>query len=624
MSKNKIFATISIAFGLSFFLNLPSYSFTSKISFPPTGEEIYKTKCAFCHNGTVKEAPRFEALQNLSSTDIIKALTSGIMKVQGSSLSSEEKDFVAKYISKIGSQEKTSMAGMCNDLKPKTLQNDKQKISNWGMGLSNQRFINDRNVLINAQNVGKLSLKWAFAFPEATCARSQPTVAGNTLFTSSQHGVIYAIDTKTGCIRWTFQAESEVRSAISIGFDKNNNANRLYFGDFKANVYALDVQTHQLIWKKKVELNEQAFITGSLTFYQNRLYVPVSSFEVISAFDPKYECCKFRGSVVALDATSGEEIWKTYTVDEPKPSMINSAGTQNFGPSGAPIWSCPTVDTKRGLLYVGTGENYSSPSSGTSDAIIALSLATGKIQWVKQTISQDAWNGACTMPNGANCPPNHGPDFDFGAPPILVSQKGQADLILAGQKSGMVYAMNPDKNGEILWQARVGRGGIMGGIHWGMASDEKTLFVPINDREAYAEDKDKPAFSGLHALNILDGKFIWSKILENKCGDAKWSCGSGLSAAITLANDVIFGGSLDGVFRAFSSKNGNILWEFDTKRDFEAVNGIKGFGGTIDSSGAIVVGNQVFINSGYAKFGEKAGNVLLCFEVKYPPLVRKP
>ncbi len=613
MKKHRTFDIVLITF--FFLFNFSSfakevYPFEKKL--PPTGEEIYKSKCVFCHNGTVKEAPRFEALQLLSSNAIIKSLQSGVMKVQGSSLSADEKTLVANFISKIGFQEKTAIAGMCDDLK--TPKNETPKVSNWGMGLSNQRFVDSKTTSITSENAGKLTLKWAFAFPEATCARSQPTIAGNTLYTASQHGIIYAIDTKTGCIKWTFQTESEVRSAISIGTDKNGYANRLYFGDFKANVYALDISTRKLLWKKKIETNEQATITGSLNLYQNRLYIPVSAIEVISAYNPQYECCKSRGSVVALDATNGKQIWKTYTIDEPKPSSKNSVGTQNFAPSGAPVWCSPTIDTKRGLLYIGTGENYTSPSTATSDAIIALSLATGKIEWVKQTVSQDSWNAACTMPDGANCPPNFGPDYDFGAAPILV--EGNQDLILAGQKSGMVYAMNPDKAGEIVWQARVGRGGIMGGIHWGMASDQKTLFVPINDRDVYEVDKDKPAFSGLHALNIADGKFIWSKIQENTCGDAKWSCGPGLSAAITLANDVVFGGSLDGVFHAYSSKNGSIFWEFDTKREFEATNGIKASGGTIDSAGAVVVGNQVFINSGYAKFGEKAGNVLLCFEIK--------
>ena len=602
---------------LLFCLGLVSFNFSS----PQDGAEIYKTKCAICHGAKVGEAPKLEALQLLSSKAIIKSLESGVMKMQGATLSKTEKKLVAAFISKVSKTSKNIVSkGVCrvedsDNFGKGVSKAEKPQVASWGMGLTNQRFLNS-NVSINAQNVGNLKLQWAFAFPEASRARVQPTIAGNTLFTASQQGVIYALDIRSGCIKWTFQADDEVRSALVIDTDKNGNANRLYFGDFKANVYAFDLISKKLLWKKHVDNHAQATITGSLTVYKNRLYVPVSSTEIVAAYSPQYPCCTFRGSVVALNALDGQQIWKTYTTDEPKPLSKNKVGTQNYGPSGAPIWSTPTIDTKRQLLYVGTGENYSRPASATSDAIIAMSLETGAIKWVNQTLAQDAWNAACLNPkDDANCPENKGPDFDFGCPPILIYGKNKPDLLLAGQKSGIVYAFDPDANGKIVWQKRIGRGGIMGGVHWGMASDDETLYVPINDREAYAADKDKPAQSGLHAVNIADGAVLWSLIEPNRCGDATWSCGPGLSAAITLLPDLVIGGTLDGLIHAYSRKDGKVLWEYDTKRDFETVNGHKGFGGTIDSPGAVVVGNQLFINSGYAKFGEKAGNVLLCFQL---------
>lgn len=579
-----------------------------------SGEQLYKTHCSVCHNGAVKEAPRFESLQLLSSAAIVKALRSGVMKAQGASLSLKEHELIASYISILGQTKTALIAGKCNQANQKVAL--RPIVSNWGMGLTNQRFFDNKEIQIDANNVNKLAVKWAFAFPDATRARAQPTVAGNTLFTASQHGTIYALDRATGCIRWTFQAEEEVRSAIVVGTDSKGNANRLYFGDLKANVYALDIQSQKLLWKKKVDSHEQAIITGSLSLYQNRLYVPVSSAEVVAAYNPSYPCCTFRGSVVALNASTGDQHWKTYTTEPATPQAHNSAGTQNYGPSGAPVWSSPTIDTVRGLLYVGTGENYSRPSSLTSDAIIAMSLETGQIKWVRQTVGQDSWNGACTTPDGANCPENHGPDYDFGAPPILIKRAGQADLILAGQKSGMVYALNPDADGAIVWQTRVGRGGIMGGVHWGMASDGQQLYVPINDRDVWPQDKDKPAFPGLHAVQVSDGKILWSKIEQNRCkDDVKWVCGAGLSAPISLIKGVVFGGALDGVLHAYSTQDGHVLWEYDTNRSYQSVNGVAASGGTIDSAGPVVVGNQMFINSGYAKFGEKAGNVLLCFEL---------
>jgi polyvinyl alcohol dehydrogenase (cytochrome) len=579
------------------------------------GAQIYTTKCAICHSGSVKEAPRLEALKLLSEGAIITSLQTGVMKAQGTTLSAEEKKLVAAYISSIrNTTDKPKVVeGLCGQNTPE--KNPQVHIANWGMGLENKRYISD-NIEINARNVEKLALSWAFAFPEATRARSQPTIAGNTLYTCSQHGLIYALDVATGCIRWTFQVETEVRSAIVIGTDKNGEANRLYFGDFKANVYAFDLKKRTLLWKKRVEPHEQATITGSLALYQNRLYVPVSSTEVIAAYNPQYPCCTFRGSVVALDTEDGKEVWKTYMTDTPEPQGLTSAGVQRYAPSGAPIWSNPTLDLKRGLIYIGTGENYTRPATHTSDAIIALSMDTGKMKWIRQTISQDSWNGACTPPGSANCPENHGPDYDFGAPPILI-RRAEGDLVLAGQKSGMVYALDPDNEGKIVWQKRVGRGGIMGGVHWGMASDGQTLFVPINDHDAWEADKSKPAYPGLHALDIANGTIKWSVVEKNRCpSDVKWVCDSGLSAAITAIPDMIFGGALDGMLKAYATSDGKVLWEFDTNQDFTTVNGVKGYGGTIDSAGAVVVGNHLFINSGYAKFGEKAGNVLLCFKIK--------
>jgi polyvinyl alcohol dehydrogenase (cytochrome) len=591
---------------LLFIVGIILFSQTS-FSQKPSGETLYNTRCAVCHNGSMKEAPRFEALSLLPKPAIIKALQSGIMKVQGASLTAKEHKLLADFISKIDVEKSPVNQGVCVETGKVNLQT---RVSSWGMGLTNKRFMNDKG--INPENISKLSLKWVFAFPNATRARSQPTVAGNTLFTSDQNGLIYALDRRTGCVRWTYQAESEIRSAIVIGTDKKGNANRLYFGDFKANVYAFDIQNKKLLWKKRIDDHEVATITGTLSLYNGRLYIPVSSTEIVSAMNPKYTCCSFRGSVVALNAEDGGQFWKTYTCEEPKPNGTSTVGTPKLGPSGVPVWSSPTIDVKRGLLYVGTGENYSRPASSMSDAIIAMSLENGAIKWARQTVISDAWNGACTQPNSPNCPENTGPDFDFGAPPILL--EGKQDLLVAGQKSGMVYALNPD-DGKVVWEQRVGRGGVMGGIHWGMASDGKRLYVPINDQYAWAADSAKKALSGLHALSIADGKILWSVIERNRCEpNTKYVCGAGLSAAITVIPDIVFGGALDGILKAYSTTDGKTLWEFNTNQDFKAVNGVKANGGAIDSSGSVVVDNQLFINSGYAKFGEKSGNVLICFE----------
>lgn len=621
MTKKLIFILLFLAgiVGIAFLMYYsPSdVQEITKAEIPTEAEHIYKNKCAICHNGASPEAPKLEALKLLSPATVLKTLRTGVMRNQASTLSKEEQELVANYISEVNTidEDPTVIKGLCDGQAEEAVQN--VSIGNWGFDLSNTRFNNRSDVAITAKNVSQLKLDWAFAFPGVSRARVQPTIAGNTIYTASQHGTVYALDKATGCIRWTFQADAEIRSAITIGTNKNDEATRLYFGDFNAKIYALDLKTQTLIWTQQVDEHAVATITGSLNLYKDRLYIPVSSTEIFNAYDPNYECCTFRGSVVALDAVTGKMIWKRYTIAEvPSPKGLTSANRPIYAPSGAPVWTSPTIDAKREVLYIGTGENYTQPTSKTSDAIIAMALEDGAIQWVQQTVPKDAWNGACMTPGSPNCPDEVGPDYDFGASPILVKREHSSDLILAGQKSGMVYAMDPDREGAIVWQKRVGRGGIMGGIHWGMATDGTTLYVPVNDHSVYPEDAHKPAFPGVHAVDLDNGQPIWSTIEKDRCEDVDWQCGPGISAAISLTPELVFAGALDGVLKAYATQDGKELWVYDTNQEFEAANGIKAFGGTIDSDGPVVDGNQLFINSGYAKFGEKAGNVLLAFELE--------
>lgn len=580
---------------------------------------LFDTRCGVCHNGGSTGAPLVSALKLMPEERILTAMTSGVMINQAMTLTDDQKKALAAYISDVDATESTNQVvkGLCADEVGIEESETSPKIDDWGMGQKNQRYYNEPDLKVNAANVGNLKLDWVFAFPSASRARVQPTIAGNTLFTASQVGTIYALDRHTGCIRWTFQAGAEVRSALVIERDSANQASRLYFSDFLAYVYAVDLKTQKLLWKTKIDDHPNATITGTLSIFEDRLFIPVSSTEILNSADEQYECCTFRGSMVSLNKTDGSMVWKSYTIaEEPSPQGKNSEGTTRMGPSGAPIWTGVTIDTLRRVLYVGTGENYTHPVTLTSDAIMAFSLEDGEIKWVQQTMTGDAWNGACvTLFSRANCPENNGPDADYGAPPILVNSNGK-DLILAGQKSGKVSAMDPDNNGEIVWQKQVGRGGTMGGVHWGMATDEKTLFVPINDRGLYDLNEDIPKQPGMHAFNVADGKKLWATIEEDRCpGLSIRGCGPGISAAITLTPEIVFGPALDGIIKAYATDDGRELWAFDAKRDFKAVNGVKAFGGAFDSDGVVVTGNQLFVTSGYAKYAEKEGNVLLSFKV---------
>ena len=580
-------------------------------SLTPSGAAIYERACATCHEGGALQAPRRESLAALSQERILASLTTGIMSAQASGLSPEERKILASYLS--GPQTAETVSTSYCTASPSGIDGPGE-ILDWGMRPENWRAVDRDQTSINADNATNLKLQWAFAFAGSTRVRVQPTIAGNVLYTADQFGTVYAIDASKGCTLWTLQSDKEIRSPLIVGTNPAGAPEALYFGDIAGQVHAVDLATRRIVWSVRPDSHPQATITGAMRLHEGRLYVPISSLEVVAAMNGTYSCCSFRGAVAAIDIKTGATVWKTHTIaEEPLAQGTNRTGVQLFGPSGAPVWSTPTIDRKRGRLYIGTGENYSHPATGTSDAIMALDLGSGKVMWTYQAKANDVWNAAC--PSGPNCPANTGPDFDFGAAPILVELSDGRAVILAGQKSGHVYGLDPDNNGALIWKTKPGRGGIMGGVHWGMATDGKTLFVPISDLSAYPNDSHLPAQSGMHALDVATGQAVWSTVLPNTCQDAAWRCSPGVSAAATLAPGVVFGGSLDGSVRAFSARDGTILWTFDTNRQFKGINGISGSGGSIDSSGPVVAGRFVYVTSGYDKFGQKGGNLLFAFKL---------
>jgi polyvinyl alcohol dehydrogenase (cytochrome) len=350
--------------------------------------------------------------------------------------------------------------------------------------------------------------------------------------------------------------------------------------------------------------------------------VPISSLEELAGADPKYRCCTFRGSVLALDAANGNQLWRTYTIGEtPKPTTKNRIGTQLYGPSGASVWSSPTIDVANKMIYVGTGDSYSEPAAPTSDAIMALDMETGAIKWVSQLTSGDAWNLACGGVDAANCPPSNGPDFDFGSPPMLVTLTSGERRLIVGQKSGVVHGLDA-ANGKVLWSTRIGKGGPLGGVEWGSATDGRQAYVALSDQSFKRTGGpmvigmtalDPAVGGGLFALRLTDGSKIWNAA-PPVCGDRP-QCSPAQSAAITAIPGAVFSGALDGHLRAYSTENGRVLWDFDTSRDFDTVNKVTARGGSIDVGGPAIAEGVVLQTSGYPTFGGRGGNVLLAFSV---------
>jgi polyvinyl alcohol dehydrogenase (cytochrome) len=592
------------------------------------GAALYRQRCAVCHESSQSRAPGRSALALLSRDAIRQALTKGVMQVQAADLTSSQIDALAAFLGAPTNAPAPAVTGLCGGAGP-ALEDllDGPHWNGWGNGPEQHRF-QSAAAPIDAQSVGQLQLKWAFAFPGADQAASQPAVAGGRVFVGSATGNVYALNALTGCIYWAFHADASVRSAISVGPVRSRWA--VFFGDQAANAYAVDASSGALLWKRHVDPHPAAIITGAPLLYRGVLYVPVSSYEELAGASARYGCCTFRGSVSALEATTGKLIWRSSTVDEPLHAVRkNRLGTQLWGPSGAAVWSSPTLDAQRHVLYVTTGDSYSEPAARTSDSIIAFDSTSGKRLWYRQMTANDVYTLDCAAPVAmrTNCPAHAGPDFDFGSSAILVNLSNGRRALVVGQKSGLVFAVDPDRRGAILWQKRVGHGGTLGGVQWGSATDARNVYVAVSDvevrpvasRTAGAQKSFGQSFllnptagGGLFALDLATGRVVWHA-LPRRC--ATLGCSPAQSAAVSAIPGVVFSGSLDGHLRAYATRDGRVLWEVDTERRYKTVNGASAAGGSLDGPGPVIVDGMLYVNSGYASFGKTPGNVLLAFSV---------
>ena len=534
---------------------------------------------------------------------IYSALTAGPMKAQGDALTEDQRRMLAVFMS--GRPFGTSQNGAAKDMPNRCVRNplmaprswDRDWIG-WGAKLDNSRY--RLTAGFSARDVPHLKLKWAFGFPGGLSAYGQPTVAGGRVFVGADTGWVYGLDARTGCVYWSYLAKGAVRSAPTVGLVHSRGGTRLavFFGDFHANVYGVDAQTGAELWTSRVDDHFVARITAGPAFYAGRLFVPVSSSEEFSAATLDYPCCTSRGSVVALDAGTGQRIWKAWVVGDPKPTRKNSKGVQLFAPAGGSVWNSPTIDPRRGAVYFGTGDSETEPAPNTTDAVMAVDMKSGRTLWVHQIRANDSFLGGCSGASRTdNCPKDVGPDLDIGNSPILQVLPGGRRILIVGTKDGEVIAIDPDHAGKLVWRtdalpADANPRSSSAGIFWGGAADGARVYYGL-------------AAGAMAAVRLDDGKVVWTHTLS--------AAGSSNSAATTAIPGVAFVGGMDGKLHALSTSDGRELWTFETARSFDTVNKVAAHGGGIGSEGVSVADRMLFVGSGYGVVGSRTGNVLLAF-----------
>jgi len=596
----------------------------------PTGEQLFESHCSRCHESGVQGAPMKSLLRQMTPNAVYNTLTRGAMKFQARDIPDADLRQIVLYLTRREATHNEQQSFLACRKKLRPAKDDDSRVSEgWGIDAANRRFVDRRRAGMSFADIGKLRLAWAFAFPDSAGSRSQPAVADGAAFVGSQSGAVYALDARTGCLYWKFDAAGEIRGAIIYrAATRSSQQPVVYFGDVFANVYAVDARTGSQLWHVRVDTHPAARIAGSPTVFGDRIYVPLGSWgEELAAASPDYICCTFRGSLTAIRRDSGEIVWQRYTIPTAAVEQYrNSLGKPHLGPSGAGIWSAPAVDARRSSIYLTTGNNYSDPVDDNSDAVFALDLATGTIKWKHQMLPNDVYNDGCRRlyhnePDLATCPRNPGPDADFTAPPVLVSLPDGHDVLVAGQKSSDIMGLNPN-DGQIIWKYRISHdpAPMSGGVWYGMAVEGNTVFVPVigTDRDTSvpmgADTRlDRiykySAANGLYALDASTGAIKWSRTADS-CEQAV-QCKGFLAAPVAIKG-AVFAGSIDGYIRAFDTRTGKILWSFDTARDFPAIGAQTGTGGAIWGAGAVSVADgMLFVHSTAAR----PNSVLLAFSI---------
>lgn len=593
------------------------------------GAAIYQQHCAACHDRPdTDRVPHLAALQQMNARSLYLSLTQGVMQPQAQGIPRRSLLALVDYLAARETDSGEWLSGIMCDADDRLVDPGAAvTLPMVGVDFRSTRHLSAAQAGLSSDDLKDLELAWAIGFPDTTALRAAPAIVGSTMFyTPTQTGRLLALDMNVPCVKWVYDAETELRSSVTYGHLGDGGGEALVLADRLGRVHAVDPRNGERIWMVEGRHTEAGAITGAPVLYRDRIIVPVSASGVGRATDPNYECCAEHGAVVALDAATGRKLWTYHTMpDAEYTGEVNRLGVKLRGPSGAPIWSTPSIDEKRGLVYATTGQNTSLPATSTSDAVLAIDIESGELVWSFQALANDVWNLACRTPwerSGPNCPSPRDSvlkDFDFGAAAVIARRRTGDDILLAGQKSGDVWALHPD-TGALLWNQRIGQGTPLGGIHWGLAIDGERVFAAIND-PGPAGDGFSPV-PGMNALDIDTGEVVWQQRVHADCRESRRArferCGErfGLSAAPLVIDASVVAGGVDGRVYIYDARTGEEVFRYDTLRDFATLNGVPANGGAIDSHSLFAGAGMLFVASGYSSFGQAPGNVLLAFKPK--------
>lgn len=601
------------------------------------GEAVYSQFCAVCHDQPVAtRSPAKETLKQMSLQLINFALTEGKMKAQGAGLSDEQRAQVVNYL--IGAKQPAqnwTASMMCDAARMPVDLSGGATIAHFGFDAHNTRTLTAAQAGLSKAQLSKApEISWAVGIPDATAMRAQGAVVGKNVFVPvAEAGAMYAFDVSIPgkpCLQWVYATPGGAPLRTSAAFGWVDGVPLLVFSGEDTTVHAVDARTGKAVWTKRVGAYSYSITTGTPSVLADRVIVPVSQFEIVFAGDNAVSCCNNHGFVLSLDPKTGAQQWRYDTMPDAVHVRDRGDGKSLMGPSGAPIWNSPAIDETRGLVYFATGESNSPPAHRNTNAVIAIDLKTGKERWSFHATPNDIYNIGCDLkskPELLNCtsaPETVYRDVDFGASVILGTHGDGKQLVYAGQKSGSVWAFEPE-TGKVVWRRALGTGGALGGVHWGIAYDTDTVYAPISSVGVPIKgewDFDPNIKPGLYALDAKTGRIKWQYNPELPPGVTAPPLPPGMppifpvhpiamSAAPMVIDGVVIAATLDGRIHALDSTTGKLMWIKATAGAHATLNDVPGKGGAVDAASLYAANGLILSNSGYGSFGQAPGNVIL-------------